>query len=219
MKIILLGSPGSGKGTQAKFISQEFDIPVISTGDMLRAAITSGSNLGKQVKDIMNAGKLVSDEIVIKLLVDRVSQQDCSAGFLLDGFPRTIVQAEALTKSNIFVDYVINLYVADDVIINRLSGRRIHNASGRTYHIEHNPPVRENVDDITGETLVHRDDDKEETIRKRLKVYHDQTEPLVDFYKKQSTLGSASAPKFAAVDGDSGVSHVTYEIKKVFTSR
>jgi adenylate kinase len=182
MKIILLGAPGAGKGTQAKYLTEKFNIPQISTGDMLRAAVKAGSELGLKVKSVMESGGLVTDDIIIALVKERIQQQDCQQGFLFDGFPRTIPQAEALRDAGIGIDVVLEIDVPDDVIVKRLSGRRVHPGSGRVYHVENQPPRQPGIDDVTGEALVQREDDKEETIRKRLQVYHDQTKPLVDFY-------------------------------------
>ena len=184
MRVILLGAPGAGKGTQAKAIMDKEGIPQISTGDMLRAAVKAGSELGLKVKDIMASGGLVSDDIIIALVKERVAQPDCAKGFLLDGFPRTIPQAQALVDQGVTIDRVIEIYVSDEEIVKRLGGRRVHEASGRVYHIVYNPPRKEGLDDETGEPLVQRTDDQEETVRNRLDVYHQQTEPLVDFYKK-----------------------------------
>lgn len=183
MRIILLGAPGAGKGTQAKFIMEEFGIPQISTGDMLRAAVKAGTPLGLQVKEVMESGGLVSDDLIIGLVKERIAQDDCQKGFMLDGFPRTIPQAEALQKAGVSIDHVIEIFVEDEEIVSRLSGRRVHEASGRVYHIKYNPPATEGLDDESGEALIQRDDDKEETVRKRLAIYHDQTEPLVSFYQ------------------------------------
>ncbi|MFA6409173.1 MAG: adenylate kinase [Gammaproteobacteria bacterium] len=183
MKIILLGAPGAGKGTQAQYLADFFGIPLVATGQILRSAVQFGTSLGLKAKAIMDKGMLVSDDIMIDLVRERLSMEDCRNGFLLDGFPRTVPQAEALLKTGIDIDYVVDLDVPDDEIIKRLSGRRIHPASGRTYHIEHKKPKNQNLDDITGEALVHRDDDKPETIAKRLQVYHAQTEPLLDYYR------------------------------------
>ncbi|WP_394201748.1 adenylate kinase [Marinagarivorans algicola] len=183
MRIILLGAPGAGKGTQAKFIMEEFSIPQISTGDMLRAAIKAGTPLGLEVKGVMDSGGLVSDDLIINLVKERICQDDCKNGFMLDGFPRTIPQAEALQSAGVEIDHVLEIHVDDEEIVSRLSGRRVHEASGRIYHIQYNPPKIEGVDDETGETLVQRKDDTEETVRKRLGVYHDQTEPLIAFYQ------------------------------------
>lgn len=196
MRIILLGAPGAGKGTQAKFIMESFGIPQISTGDMLRAAVKAGTPLGLKVKDIMASGGLVSDELIIDLVKERINQDDCAKGFLFDGFPRTIPQAEALAASGVKIDHVLEISVDDEEIVARLSGRRVHEASGRVYHNVYNPPKSEGVDDETGEPLVQREDDKEATVRKRLKVYHDQTEPLVKYYDDPS-----QNVEFARVEG------------------
>lgn len=184
MRVILLGAPGAGKGTQAKLIMEKMGIPQISTGDMLRAAVAAGTPLGLQVKDIMASGGLVSDDLIIALVKERIAQPDCAKGFLFDGFPRTIPQAEAMQRENVQIDRVIEIDVPDQDIISRLSGRRVHEASGRIYHVEHNPPKIAGVDDVTGEPLMQRPDDTEATVRKRLQVYHEQTRPLVDFYKQ-----------------------------------
>ena len=184
MRIILLGPPGAGKGTQAQFICQQFGIPQISTGDMLRAAVAAGTPPGKQAKTVMESGGLVSDEIIIGLVKERLEAPDCAPGCLFDGFPRTIPQARAMVDEKIAIDHVLEIAVADDEIINRLSGRRVHPGSGRVYHVEYNPPQQEGLDDVTGEALIQREDDREETIRNRLSIYHDQTRPLVDFYRE-----------------------------------
>lgn len=189
MRIILLGAPGAGKGTQAKVIMDNLGIPQISTGDMLRAAVKAGTELGLKAKDIMAAGGLVSDDIIIGLVKDRITQPDCKNGYLFDGFPRTIPQAQALMEAGIVIDRVIEIDVPDAEIINRLSGRRVHPDSGRVYHIEHNPPKKSGLDDVSGEPLVQREDDKEDTVRKRLEVYHSQTKPLVNFYQQHSGVG------------------------------
>jgi adenylate kinase len=206
MRIILLGSPGSGKGTQAQFITQKYGIPQISTGDMLRAAVRAGTPLGVEAKKVMDAGGLVSDEIILGLISERIVEGDCENGFLLDGFPRTIAQAEGLNAMEIAIDHVVEIAVEDDGIINRMSGRRVHAESGRSYHIEFNPPKQAGLDDVTGEPLVQREDDQEETVRKRLEVYHQQTKPLVDFYQSASRSG---AVKFSAVIGTGKVSDIT----------
>ncbi len=195
MRIILLGAPGAGKGTQAKFIMEAFGIPQISTGDMLRAAVKAGTPLGLKVKDIMASGALVSDDLIIDLVKERITQSDCSEGFLFDGFPRTIPQAQALADSGVAIDHVLEIFVEDDEIVSRLSGRRVHEASGRVYHVAHNPPKVEGVDDETGEPLIQREDDEEDTVRNRLNIYHDQTEPLVAFYQE------AEGVAFSRVDG------------------
>lgn len=209
MRIILLGPPGAGKGTQAQTLTKEFSIPQISTGDMLRAAIKAGTELGKQAKAVMDAGKLVSDEIILGLVKERIAQDDCKNGFLFDGFPRTIPQAQALVDSGIDIDAVVELQVPDEKIVKRMSGRRVHLASGRTYHIVYNPPKVEGKDDVTGEDLVIRPDDQEDTVRARLKVYHEQTEPLVAFYKELSANGKTS---YIAVDGNRDVAVVADDI-------
>jgi len=195
MRIILLGAPGAGKGTQAKFIMESLGVPQISTGDMLRAAVKAGTPLGLKVKDIMTSGELVSDDLIIDLVKERISQDDCKDGFLFDGFPRTIPQAQALKVSGVGIDHVLEIYVSDEEIVSRLSGRRVHEASGRIYHVDHNRPTRDGIDDETGEPLIQRQDDKEETVRNRLEVYHDQTEPLVDYYKAEDGV------KFCRVGG------------------
>ena len=206
MRIILLGSPGSGKGTQAQFITQKYGIPQISTGDRLRAAVRAGTTLGVEAKKVMDAGGLVSDEIILGLISERIVEGDCENGFLLDGFPRTIAQAEGLNAMEIAIDHVVEIAVEDDGIINRMSGRRVHAESGRSYHIEFNPPQQAGLDDVTGEPLVQREDDQEETVRKRLEVYHQQTKPLVDFYQSASRSG---AVKFSSVIGTGAVSDIT----------
>lgn len=209
MRIILLGSPGSGKGTQAQFITEKYGIPQISTGDMLRAAVREGTPLGVEAKKVMDAGGLVSDEIILGLIKERITQEDCKNGFLLDGFPRTIVQAEGLATMGVELDNVLEIAVADEEIIQRMSGRRVHLASSRSYHILFNPPKVENCDDITGEPLTQRDDDKEETVRKRLEVYHQQTKPLVDFYGQKAREGKV---KFASIAGVGSVDEITAKV-------
>lgn len=209
MRVILLGSPGSGKGTQARFITEKFNIPQISTGDMLRAAVKAGTPLGKEAKKVMDAGGLVSDDIILGLIKERISQPDCKNGFLLDGFPRTIAQAEGLGAMGVDIDYVIEIDVPDEVIIKRMSGRRVHLESGRTYHLEYNPPKTDCLDDVTGEPLVQREDDKEETVRKRLEVYHQQTKPLVEYYSKAAQQGEV---KFISIPGVGEVSEITDKI-------
>ena len=201
MRIILLGGPGAGKGTQAGYITEKYGIPQISTGDMLRAAVKAGTPLGLAAKKVMDAGGLVSDEIILGLVKERITEPDCEKGFLFDGFPRTEVQAEALKTENVAVDAVVEIDVDDNEIIRRMSGRRVHLASGRTYHITFNPPKVEGKDDATGEALIQRDDDQEETVRKRLTVYHDQTEPLIAYYTKWAGSGNAAAPKYVKVAG------------------
>lgn len=189
MRIILLGAPGAGKGTQAQFLMNKYGIPQISTGDMLRAAIKEGTALGLAAKQVMDAGQLVSDDLIIGLVKERISKEDCAKGFLLDGFPRTIPQADAMKANGVVVDHVIEFDVPDDVIVERMSGRRVHPASGRVYHVSYNPPKVAGKDDLTGEDLVIREDDKEETVRKRLGIYHEQTEPLVGYYRKEAEEG------------------------------
>ncbi len=210
MRIILLGPPGAGKGTQAQFITEHYGIPQISTGDMLRAAVKAGSELGLKVKDIMASGGLVSDEIIIALVKERITAADCANGFLFDGFPRTIVQAEAMRDANVAVDAVVEIAVDDEEIIARLSGRRVHEASGRVYHVSHNPPAVEGVDDETGEPLIQRPDDSEETVRNRLGIYHDQTKPLIEFYT--AVAGADSRVKFATVNGSGALAEVQQRI-------
>lgn len=212
MRIILLGGPGAGKGTQANFIKEKYNIPQISTGDMLRAAVKAGTPLGLEAKKIMDAGGLVSDEIILGLVKDRISQPDCENGFLLDGFPRTIPQAEALKEQGITIDHVIEIDVDDDEIIKRMSGRRVHLASGRTYHVIYNPPKVEGKDDETGEDLIQRDDDQEETVRKRLQVYHEQTEPLIAFYSDWAASGEKGAPAYSRIEGIGSVEDIRDKI-------
>ncbi len=207
MRIILLGSPGSGKGTQAQFITEKYAIPQISTGDMLRAAVREGTPLGVEAKKVMDAGGLVSDDIILGLIKERIAQADCANGFLLDGFPRTIAQAEGLNEMGVNIDTVIEIVVEDEEIVKRMAGRRVHLQSGRTYHVEFNPPKVDGLDDVTGEPLIQRDDDKEETVRKRLSVYHEQTKPLVGYY---------SAPgqqvKFSSIAGVGSVDEITQKV-------
>ena len=210
MKIILLGAPGAGKGTQAQFLTKAFDIPQISTGDMLRAAIKAGTELGKLAKSFMDSGKLVTDEIIIGLVKERIAQEDCKNGFLLDGFPRTVPQADALKEAGVAIDAVIEIDVPDAEIVKRMSGRRAHLASGRTYHIVYNPPKVEGKDDETGEELVQRDDDKEEIVLDRLKVYHEQTAPLVNYYSAEAQNNSAI--KYIRIDGTQPIDVVEKEI-------
>lgn len=209
MRIILLGAPGVGKGTQAKFICKRFSIPQISTGDMLRESVRAGSSLGKKVKTVMEEGALVTDEIIIDLVKERIKKNDCEKGYLFDGFPRTIPQAEALAQQNIQIDSVIEIKVEDAQIISRLAGRRVHLASGRVYHIVNNPPKQKNVDDLTGEPLIQREDDKEDTIKQRLEVYRKQTEPLVNFYQEKQKEGALS---YRSVDGDKAFDNLSEEI-------
>ncbi len=201
MRLILLGGPGAGKGTQATFIKEKFNIPQISTGDMLRAAVKAGTKLGLEAKGHMDAGGLVPDAVIIGLVKERIKEADCQKGFLFDGFPRTIPQADAMKEAGVALDAVVDINVDDAEIIKRMSGRRAHLASGRTYHVIFNPPKVAGKDDVTGEPLVQRDDDKEETVRKRLEVYHNQTEPLIDYYKKWQATGDKAAPKYVRVEG------------------
>jgi len=201
MRLILLGGPGAGKGTQAGFITQRYGIPQVSTGDMLRAAVKAGTPLGLAAKQIMDRGDLVSDEIIIGLVKERIKAPDCARGFLFDGFPRTIPQAEAMKVAEVPIEHVVEIYVSDATIIERMSGRRVHVDSGRTYHIKYNPPKKEMIDDVTGEPLVIRKDDEEATVRNRLEVYHRQTEPLVAYYAKWAATGDKRAPKYHRIDG------------------
>ena len=208
MRVILLGGPGAGKGTQANYIKERYNIPQISTGDMLRAHVKSGSELGVAAKKIMDEGGLVSDDIIMGMVKERITEADCANGFLFDGFPRTIPQAEALKSAGVEVDAVVEIDVPDEEIIKRMSGRRVHLASGRTYHVTFNPPKEEGKDDETGEPLIQRDDDQEETVKARLKVYHDQTEPLIDFYSNWAASGEATAPKYHKIAGVGGVDSI-----------
>ena len=209
MRLILLGAPGAGKGTQATFICQKFAIPQISTGDMLRAAVKAGTPLGLEAKKIMDAGALVSDDLIINLVKERIAQPDCVKGFLFDGFPRTIPQADAMKNAGVKIDYVLEIDVPFDAIIERMSGRRTHTASGRTYHVRHNPPKVDGRDDVTGEPLIQREDDKEETVRKRLEVYSAQTRPLVDYYATWAKSQPDAAPKYRVISGMGGVEDIT----------
>lgn len=208
MRVILLGGPGAGKGTQANYIKEKFQIPQISTGDMLRAHVKAGSELGKAAKKIMDEGGLVSDDIIMGMVKERITEDDCKNGFLFDGFPRTIPQAEALQAAGVPIDAVVEIDVPDEEIIKRMSGRRVHLASGRTYHVIYNPPKVEGKDDETGEDLIQRDDDQEETVRARLKVYHDQTEPLVSFYSGWADKGGEGAPSYHKIAGVGGVDEI-----------
>jgi adenylate kinase len=208
MRLILLGPPGAGKGTQAGFIREKFAIPQISTGDMLRAAVKAGTPLGVAAKKVMDAGQLVSDDIIIGLVTERLKQPDCARGYLFDGFPRTIPQAEAMRAAHLGLDYVLEIDVPDEEIIERMSGRRVHPASGRSYHVKFNPPRREGRDDVTGEPLVQRDDDREETVRKRLEVYRAQTRPLIEYYRRWAACGDAAAPKYRRISGTGALAEV-----------
>lgn len=214
MRLILLGGPGAGKGTQANYIKERYGIPQISTGDMLRAAVKAGSELGKEAKKFMDSGGLVPDEVIIGLVKERIKAPDCQKGFLFDGFPRTIPQADAMKAAGVPIDAVVEIDVPDEEIIRRMSGRRVHLASGRTYHVVFNPPKVEGKDDVTGEPLIQRDDDQEETVRKRLKVYHDQTEPLVAYYKDWAASGKAGAPRHIRIEGVGKVDEIRDQIFK-----
>ncbi|HKB54043.1 MAG TPA: adenylate kinase [Ramlibacter sp.] len=218
MRLILLGAPGAGKGTQATFICEKFGIPQISTGDMLRAAVKAGTALGVAAKKVMDSGALVSDEIIIGLVKERIAQPDCAKGFLFDGFPRTIPQAEALRAAGVKLDYVLEIDVPPSAIIERMSGRRSHPASGRTYHIKFNPPKVAGVDDVTGEPLVQRDDDREETVIKRLQVYADQTRPLVEYYSTWAKTDPANAPKYRSISGTGSVEEITARVMDALSS-
>lgn len=212
MRIILLGAPGAGKGTQAQFIMEKYGIPQISTGDMLRAAVKSGSELGLQAKELMDNGKLVTDALVIALVKERIKQDDCRNGFLLDGFPRTIPQADAMKEAGITVDFVLEFDVPDEIIVDRIIGRRVHAGSGRVYHVKYNPPKTENKDDMTGEELTIRKDDQEETVRKRLVEYHQLTAPLIQYYQKEAQMSDV---KYNRIDGTRPVSEVSQELARI----
>jgi adenylate kinase len=212
MRLILLGGPGAGKGTQANYIKEQYGIPQISTGDMLRAAVKAGTDLGKEAKKFMDSGGLVPDEVIIGLVKERIQEPDCAKGFLFDGFPRTIPQADAMKEAGVSIDAVVDIDVPDQEIIKRMSGRRVHLASGRTYHVVFNPPREEGKDDVTGEPLIQREDDKEETVRKRLEVYHDQTEPLIGYYKKWKGTGDSAAPEYIPIAGVGKVEEIRDQI-------
>ena len=218
MKLILLGAPGAGKGTQATFICQKYGIPQISTGDMLRAAVKAGTPLGIEAKKVMDAGGLVSDDLIINLVKERIAQADCANGFLFDGFPRTIPQAQAMKDAGVPIEFVLEIDVPDSDIIERMAGRRAHLSSGRTYHVKFNPPKVEGKDDVTGEDLVQRDDDKEETVKKRLEVYSQQTRPLVDYYSNWAKEDAAAAPKYRAISGMGDVTEITDRAFKALES-
>ncbi len=211
MKVILLGAPGAGKGTQAQFIQETFGIPQISTGDMLRAAVKAGTPLGLEAKKVMDAGNLVSDELIIGIVKERIAEDDCKNGYLLDGFPRTIPQADAMQEHGIDVDYVVEIDVPDEEIVKRMSGRRVHPGSGRVYHVTHNPPKQAGKDDVTGEDLIQRVDDEETTVRKRLGIYHEQTKPLVDYYLKLA--GTDDSVKYVKINGVGSVGDIRSQIK------
>jgi len=212
MRLILLGGPGAGKGTQANLIKENYQIPQISTGDMLRAAVKAGTELGLKAKGFMDSGGLVPDDVIIGLVKERIKESDCEKGFLFDGFPRTIPQADAMKEAGVPIDAVIDINVPDEEIIKRMGGRRAHLASGRTYHISFNPPKEEGKDDVTGEPLVQRDDDKEETVRTRLEVYHDQTEPLIGYYKNWQSSGAAGAPQYVRIEGIGKVEEIRDQV-------
>ncbi|WP_136253640.1 adenylate kinase [Onishia niordana] len=212
MRLILLGAPGAGKGTQAQFICERFGIPQISTGDMLRAAVKEGSELGVKVKEIMTTGGLVSDDIIIALVKERISQPDCANGFLFDGFPRTLPQADAMKDAGVKIDHVLEIAVDDEEIVKRLAGRRVHQGSGRVYHVEYNPPKEIGKDDVTGEALIQREDDQESTVRNRLSVYHDQTAPLVDYYQQWAKEDPDTAPVYHRVEGVGSVDDITRQV-------
>ena len=218
MRLILLGAPGAGKGTQAAFICRKYGIPQISTGDMLRAAVKAGTPLGLAAKKIMDSGALVSDDIIIGLVKERLAQADCAKGFLFDGFPRTIPQADAMKAAGVQLDYVLEIDVPFEAIVERMSGRRSHPASGRTYHVKFNPPKLEGRDDVTGEPLVQREDDKEETVKNRLRVYAEQTRPLVDYYASWAKADPATAPKYRAISGTGTVEEITERVMKALAS-
>ena len=212
VRLVMLGPPGAGKGTQANYIKQEFNIPQISTGDILRAEVRAGSPRGLELKKIMDAGELVSDELIVDIIKVRITADDCRNGYLFDGFPRTVAQADGMMMNNIDVEYVVELRVDDEEIICRMSGRRIHPQSGRSYHVIFNPPRQEGRDDITGEPLIQRDDDSEATVRKRLQIYHTQTAPLIHYYSERANTGGAQAPKYYRIGGDGGVEQIRDEI-------
>lgn len=212
MRLILLGPPGAGKGTQAGYICAALGIPQISTGDMLRAAVAAGTPLGQQAKQIMDEGGLVPDDVILGLIRERIAEPDCAHGFLFDGFPRTIAQADGLNEQGIEIDAVVEIQVPDEVIVQRMVGRRVHPGSGRVYHVEHNPPQQSDVDDVTGEPLVQRDDDREETVRHRLSVYHEQTQPLVDYYSKWAAQSGDKVPRYITVDGQRAVETVRDDV-------
>ena len=214
MRVILLGGPGAGKGTQANYIKEKYNIPQISTGDMLRAAVKAGTPLGVEAKKVMDAGGLVSDDIILCLIDERLKQDDCSNGYLFDGFPRTLAQADSLKEQGVPVDAVVEIDVDDNEIIRRMSGRRVHPGSGRTYHVVFNPPKEEGKDDETGEPLIQRDDDQEDTVRERLNVYHDQTEPLIAYYSKWSAAGGDGAPRYVKINGIGKVDEIRDAIFK-----
>ncbi len=212
MRLILLGGPGAGKGTQANYVKERYQIPQISTGDMLRSAVKAGSELGKKAKEYMDSGGLVPDDVIIGLVKERIKESDCQKGFLFDGFPRTIPQADAMKDAGVQIEAVVDIDVPDEEIIKRMSGRRVHLPSGRTYHVTFNPPKEEGKDDVTGEPLIQRDDDKEETVKKRLEIYHSQTEPLIDYYKKWESSGDSNAPHYIRIVGVGKVDEIRDKI-------
>ena len=212
MRLILLGAPGAGKGTQATFLCQKYAIPQVSTGDMLRAAVKAGTPLGIAAKKVMDSGALVSDDIIIGLVKERIAQPDCANGFLFDGFPRTIAQADAMKNASVKIDVVLEIDVPDSAIVERMSGRRAHLPSGRTYHVKFNPPKVAGIDDVSGEPLIQRDDDKEETVKKRLQVYQSQTRPLVNYYSQWATSGQPGAPRYACINGTGSVNEITARV-------
>lgn len=218
MRLILLGPPGAGKGTQATFIKEHFNVPQISTGDMLRAAVKAGTPVGLEARKVMEAGGLVSDDIIIRLVKDRLTQPDCADGYLFDGFPRTIPQAEAMRQVRVAIDHVVEIAVPDQDIIERMSGRRVHESSGRTYHVRFNPPRVADRDDETGEPLIQRADDHEDTVRRRLEVYQSQTRPLVDYYRQWAAQGDRAAPRYSAIDGVGPVDEIRERILKALTA-
>lgn len=218
MRLILLGGPGAGKGTQANYIKEKYQIPQISTGDMLRAAVKAGSDLGKKAKEFMDAGGLVPDDVIIGLVKERIKEADCEKGFLFDGFPRTIPQADAMKDAGVPIEAVVDIDVPDEEIIKRMSGRRVHLASGRTYHVIFNPPKEKGKDDVTGEPLIQREDDREETVRKRLEVYHEQTEPLIGYYKEWQGSGDPAAPKYIRIEGVGKVDEIRDQIYNALDS-
>ena len=218
MRLILLGAPGAGKGTQATFICQKYGIPQISTGDMLRAAVKAGTPLGIEAKKVMDSGGLVIDDLIINLVKERIAKSDCAQGFLFDGFPRTIPQADAMKAAGVKLDYVLELDVPFDAIIERMSGRRSHSASGRTYHVKYNPPKVEGIDDVTGDPLIQREDDKKETVTKRLEVYSAQTRPLVEYYSRWAEAAPDAAPKYRAISGTGSVEEITARAFEVLSS-
>ena len=218
MRIILLGAPGAGKGTQAVFICERYGIPQISTGDMLRAAVKAGTPLGVEAKKVMDSGRLVSDDLIIDLVKDRLKEPDCAKGYLFDGFPRTLGQAEAMKQAGVFIDYVIEIDVPDELIVERMSGRRVHPASGRTYHVVFSPPKVEGKDDVTGEDLIIRDDDRVDTVQKRLLVYHEQTQILIDYYSQWAQSDAPGAPKFSRISGEGPIEKIAEKLVHVLGS-